>query len=542
MSTVVRLVAIRAASEPFAQHHGVTIPVPGASLRLGPSWTRGGFGALHRVEAIDGAPPARALVAKLFDADALALQGGSDPVVATIGGLHHALAARGPAGWPDAVLGLPICLAVTEVAGRQTLAALMLDLRELGFVDAPFTDRARSLEYIRRPARERVQVAVQLAKRAALLECVGLLHGDLNPENVLLHPDTLDVQIIDFDSGVIVVTGDERPRTPGKPGDCVPPEIKGITAGGVPADVRLYTAAAERWSIGSLVGYCAFGCHPGFFLRSISRANIERYAREPGGWPEIDVDGALFTTIEPNRIAYGRMRADLQALPAGGRDLFTRFFAAGCDGAQRPSAAEWQVALLGLLEPPVIEQFSVSDEWVLEGSQIVVTWRVRNATHVELEPGGRQPIAGSTAILVSQPTVIALRAVNTSGSVREDSPVVRVVAMPRIDVIGIPEGPDLESALGLPFGGGLTQTVGVMTAPAAAPSLQGLLPTADAPVGAGTIAAPDLRSVFAAPAAVLRAAPGPSLPAAPRAEDFFTPSAPAAGRRLRRRRATGGRD
>jgi serine/threonine protein kinase len=315
----------------------------------------------------------------------------------------------------------------------------MLDLRETGHEEPQFVSNAGVAAYLRRPPRDRIEIAVRFAERARLLETIGLLHGDLNPENLLVNPKTLDVQIIDFDAGVI---GGDHPRTPGKPDDCMPPEVK-LAGGRAQVDLKRYTREAERWSIGSLVGYCLFGAHPGFFLRSISPRVIAGYANEPRGWPEIDVRGPLFTTVARNQRAYRRMRSELHALPSAALDAFGRFFAAGLDGTRRLTAAEWVAALSSLREKPKLDDVRVDPPVVVEGGLVTVTWATRNATHVDLVPGGRRPANGSFALAVSAPLSVRVTAVNAFGRVGADAPVVRVVPLPRIERVPVPSFGDL---------------------------------------------------------------------------------------------------
>ena len=370
---------------PFGAHHGAPAPAAGDELELDDAFAQGGFGAVHPVRSLAGRAPARRIVAKLFDPDALAAGGGAQPVINSTKDLHDALVQNGPPGWPDALLALAYALGEVAVKGRPTLVALMLDLREAGHEEPPFADVRNVPAYLQRPPRDRIEIALRFAERAMLLETVGLLHGDLNPENLLVHPTTGDVQIIDFDAGVIVKTPSDRPRTAGKPDDCMPPEVK-IVGRGAGVDLNLYTREAERWSIGSLVGYCLFGAHPGFFLRTISSKAISGYAKEPGGWPEIDVNGPLFTKVAQNQRAYLRMRGELQALPTAALDAFVKFFAAGLDGARRPTAADWHAALSALREKPKLDIVDVDHLFVVEGGAVTVNW-----VHPQRHPRGARP-------------------------------------------------------------------------------------------------------------------------------------------------------
>jgi hypothetical protein len=446
-----RITSMAATCATFADHHGLPLPGHHAVVALDGERAAGGFGTVHPVAALDGAVPARPLLAKLFDPDALAAGGGPTPVVDLLAMLFAALETHGDAAWPDAVLALPYHVCHAEVDGLSRLIALMLDLGALGYEEPPFADRAHVPAYLRRPARERVALAHRMAARVALLSDVGLVHGDLNPENLLVNMSTLDVQVIDLDSGVVLVTGDERPRTAGKPDECMPPEVKGVDPRGPSADPGLYTAEAERWSHGSLIGYCLFGVHPGFFLRAISRTAIEAYAAQPQRWPEIDRSGPLFTTIPQNRSAYARMLDGLRELPLGTRDLLAALFRAGLDGAARPRPEEWRDTLAGLQRPPVIEVLAVDQDIVLEGDDVAITWSVPNAAFVELRPGGRQAAEGRVVVTARETMRVELDAFNDYGADSARGPLVLVAPLPKLGFVAVPDFPGLRIGVEVPL-------------------------------------------------------------------------------------------
>jgi len=443
LSTEARIAAIDWTAVHHARHQRFAIPAIGADVMLAPAFAHGGFGAVHAMESLDGKPPDRPMVMKVFDRAVLDDHGGAARLIANLSRFTTALEASADPGWPDALLALPFCIATVELAGHSEVAAVMLDLRALNYAAAEFTEPSTLADYLARPPCDRIDLAVRLTERCLLLERIAFVHGDLNPENLLVNPATLDVQLIDFDAGVIVRTGDERPLTPVKPDDSMPPEVKRPGTGGDPVDLSRYTPAAERWSLGSLLGYVLFGVHPGFFLRTISARTIEDYAREPGVWPDIDTGGPLFTDIPQNQRAYQRMRRELSALPGGARELFDSFFKAGLNGELRPTAEEWATTLGGLQGLPAIEDVTVDDDFVVEGSVVRLSWRTRNASGVEITSLGKQPTSGSIAVAVDATTVFTVRAFNAYGVVDASSPVVRVVVLPRLESIVVPAFPGI---------------------------------------------------------------------------------------------------
>lgn len=514
MSVTGRIAAVQWRAASFAAHHSLTIPPDGVDLTIAPPFARGGFGAVHSLEAIDGRTPARRIVVKVFEPAVIARHGGAATLIAGIEDLAVALEACGEPAWPDAVLALPFFMATAELTGDRVLAAFMLDLRALGYAPVDFADPATAGLYFARTQRDRIDLALRFTRTCALLERAQFVHGDLNPENLLVNLATLDVQVIDFDAGVVVRTGSERPSTPGKLDDCMPPEVKSTAAGANPVDLDSYTLEAERWAVGSLVGYLVFGAHPAFFLRSISAAVIDAYARQPGSWPEIDEHGPLFTTLARNQVAYKRMKPELAALPGGARDAFKALFAAGTDGQRRPTAADWATGLEGLRAPPVIDLLEVDADFVVEGTLVGISWQARNATKVALSSIGDVAAVGSTAQPLTSTTAFTLRAENAYGTAEAHSPTVRVIALPRIDAIPVPAFPGITLNFVYP-----SDLLGASMFNARVNDAE--------PLRADPMPAPRLARCFTVEDLVVRdvysaLSPAGGLPPAPRIEDAFS--------------------
>ena len=450
MPVEVRLGPRRAASTTFASHHGLPIPVRDDRLGIGAAFSEGTYGALHPLELLDGTPPGTPLVVKVFKSP-LPPATDHEPAIAAIADLHAALTASGRPSWPDALLALPYCVYEATVSGERTIVGIMLDLRPRGYSQAPFLDSAELGRYQARPLQDRVDFALRFVERAELLEAIRFVHGDINPENLLVNLSSGDVQIIDFDCGTIVSTGSERPRTPGKPNMCMPPEVKG-TGVGPPTDLSAFTPGAERWSVASLVGYFLLGFHPAFFLRVISRDLITAYARGPERWPDIDVSGPLFTDIDDNRNAYPHLRARCSKLPPAVRESFERFFGAGLDGDRRPTAPEWRRALEVLIQPPEIELFGVDDPTTFAGRAVRLQWRVIGVPEVEITGLGTRRPSGSELVVVDASTVFTLRAVNPYGN-DDDSVAVRVLPLPRMEFVPVPDPPSLRFRTSIPMVG-----------------------------------------------------------------------------------------
>jgi serine/threonine protein kinase len=455
---------------------------------------------------LDGTPPRNPIVAKVFDANRLG-GGGREEIDATRD-LQRALAALGGPAW-QAVLALVYSMFYADVKGRRTIVGLMLDLRPRGYEAPPFSE-GLAKAYMKRPVQERIEIAIGFAERAALLEKIRFVHGDLNEKNLLVEPRSLDVQIIDFYAGAVATTGAEHPRTPGKPDGCMPPEVKS-TVPGVLFDLAKFTIEAERWSVGMLMGYCLFGYLPTFFLNRISGPIVDEYSRHRR-WPDIDTTSDLFTAISANKRMYGRLKRELSAFPEGARECFEKLFAAGLDGRRRPTAQDWVNGLTSLKKPPKVDEFDVDESLVFEGGIVELTWSVGNATHVELSPGpaGPQPPSGSAKVVVTSSTIFEIRAVNDYGDISDYGPVVRVLPIPRLEFVPVPTAPNFSFPTSIPI-----VTLG--------PSGDNWLPTLHA-----ALAEADPRSSSVVPPAppvgsfLQAGAPSALLPPAPDVRDLLT--------------------
>jgi hypothetical protein len=109
-----------------------------------------------------------------------------------------------------------------------------------------------------------------------------------------------------------------------------------------------------------------------------------------------------------------------------------------------------------MTEAPTLEVELLSQAIVLEGDDIVVAWRADNATHVELVPGGRQPAVGSLNLVAREHVRVQVTAFNAFGSETAVAPVVRVMPLPRIEQVVLPQ---LAGFVSTTFAGGPEQRI-----------------------------------------------------------------------------------
>lgn len=443
MSGALRIDQIAASSPRFAAHHVADLPRAGAVIKLGEDVGRGGFATVFAVESVDGVAPSRPLLAKVFDDSALrGVKGGGERIAAGVSDLIARLEGRVDDDWLDLLLALPFCIVFADRQGQISLTGLMLDLRALGYEPSPFGDTAEMARYLARPLVDRQELAASFARKAELFEDVGLVHGDLNGQNLLVSYSKRDIQVIDFDAGVLVVRGDEYPLTPGKPDGFMPPEVKQPSAPGQ-IDISAFVPPSERWSVACIVGYLLFGSHPAFFLEEISAASIRDYARAVPGWPEIDPHSALFTSTSENRAAYPKMRAVFDSLPDEVVATFRQLFAAGLSADHRPAASEWIRTLTILRSPPRFIEVVTDGACVIASMPVTVTWRAEGTASVEVRvvyPRGEArslgafPGAGSASVELPESAGFVLTACNSYGEVHAVAGPIRVLPAPALAV------------------------------------------------------------------------------------------------------------
>ena len=315
----------------------------GATLEI-TQFDEGGFGTLYRCARIAGAasPP---LVVKLLRSG-----GNGGAIVA----LHSAIA-KGriflPTGFESHLRGLPFWVGEVRYQGAVVTALVGLDLAALGFVQFDQVLDEQWKRYRGLELAKRVQLAHSFAAGYAILEALHFLHADVNSDNLFVNMDTAEALLIDYDSGVLRVTGIEIPQTRGRPNEFIAPELK--SAAGV--DITKFDEAAERWAVGLLIHTLIFGIHPLFFLSELSHSAIVAF-RKRHDWPEFDFRSALSTlrhSRHRQKDAYFYWHYNIHDLGALEqlRPEATRLFKVFInEGAltpdKRPSASAWVKALV----------------------------------------------------------------------------------------------------------------------------------------------------------------------------------------------------
>jgi hypothetical protein len=273
----------------------------------------------------------------------------------SIANLHAEIARKAgsfTAGWEELLRGMPFWMGKVKSGKDQTIALVSHDLDALGFVQLHRLLEQDLHKYFSLDFRERVKLAASFALSYAILEKLHFLHADINSENLFVNLQTAEALLIDFDAGVLRLRGNEIPKSPGKPNEFLPLELKSATG----ADVTKFNEAAELWSVGFMVSTLIFGIHPLFFLSHLSRSVISEYlARHK--WPEINLHSKIsYVLHNPVKQKQKAVRnylhfvrhdlGDFERLRPKAFSLLQQFINEGAlHPEKRPSASKWVRAL-----------------------------------------------------------------------------------------------------------------------------------------------------------------------------------------------------
>jgi hypothetical protein len=423
--------------------------LPGVEIEMGDELGAGGFGTVYACASIGGRPDPGLVVKRHRVNGAITDQDTADVLMA----LMEAVDARW-SGSPDAARqalpAVPFWVGRAHWGGVVAVISIARDLGiegMTGYADI-LDDAVRFTSWLDVDVADRTAAAHHLVQGQAVIEDLGVLHADINVENLFVDPTGGRAALIDWDAGYVPGGPHPGPLSWGKPDDFVAPELK---RGGTvdPSAISLLT---ERWAVGCTVHYLLFGVGPLFFLDRLTEDSVSAYL-EDHDWPDIDVASPLFN--RPNRVFYLRFLDDLAAMPPSVVELFRRLVeAAASDPARRPSAAEWRDALAVASCPPEIAWATVSRTTTVAGRPVRVAWDAPEATEVWVDGRGPFPRSGWAEVDIAVTRTVVVSATNAFGSVATSLGPIEVVTAPPVPSFVVPP-PDArlpDAVPGLPDG------------------------------------------------------------------------------------------
>jgi serine/threonine protein kinase len=251
----------------------------------------GAFGTVHSVKSINGAEVSDYVI-KLINEDR-----NPEHSYETIKQLHlklkkHQLKTGIPTyhEFPQ-FLGLPFATfkAYDEIEEKDRIALLMFDLTKLGFADFGDDfidiDEVNSIELT-----DKFYIAYQLASAFDFLHKNDFINSDFEKNSIWLNSKTLQLALIDFDSGFNLNIQD-KPTTIGKLGHWIGSTLRNIISDKKDSSelTTLDRINEEYWIMANAIFEIVFGGMPYFFLSDSDDTTKTNYIKT-FEWPNIDYD------------------------------------------------------------------------------------------------------------------------------------------------------------------------------------------------------------------------------------------------------------
>lgn len=397
---------------------------------------QGGFGAVYKVERIDGHATRPLVLKLLFDAQPGTARRGFD----TIQELQSRLTVadrRLRAGGVGLLDRFPALAAVPTLSvegmfdGKAALGYLAPDLVALGYEDfgALLDDPANLRAYQSQPLDAKLARGLQLVEAFEFLSSqIGYIHADIKAEALFIDRRRPRLAIIDFDSGAVPKTPTDRPTTFGTKQDWLAPEIsKQLDHPGNVQRVIHVDLFSDVWSVNVALHYLIFGFSPYFFFSEVSDRSIDAYRRF--SWPQANRTFPFFRSN--HELAHRTYLAWSAAhLP---REINRRLAVTFGEGYRTPAArtsyGQWRT-VLGTRQVPSIVKFSVDRTLVDDLRPVKVTWEVAGAAAVTLT--GQGAVTGRTEadVRVTKDTVLTLTVVPAVGKPLSKSITIAVSKVP----------------------------------------------------------------------------------------------------------------
>lgn len=375
----------------------------------------GGFGTVHKVHSLDGRPSEDYLL-KIFTNDEK-----KEHAYEVIKLLHQKLKQRqNKTGLPafhdyPELLGLPFMAfkAYDKISEQVHYAFLMYDLTKLGF-EFFGNDDLKSDTYTNLELEDKFYLAYQLAKVIDFLHEINFIHSDINEHSIFIHPERIQLAIIDFDSGYHFDSQD-KPSTFGKISHWISGRLRKKLSGNKDSETTTLEdrIREENWLVANGLFHILFGLIPYFFLNDAEDQTKKNYLME-SKWPNALPNSNL---LNQNSIPILQNFTHIldQLENSGAEKLvkgFKKTFNEGYERERkRPGPGEWKTWLFDLnreLEnQPILEKYYADKEYILKkNEEVEFTWEATKFKSIFLDGKlcdlnqltGRIQLKDSTAI------------------------------------------------------------------------------------------------------------------------------------------------
>ena len=272
----------------------------------------GGFGVVYEVEAINKKKPSIPLVLKLFkegkEANWKNVINFQEEIIKEVERLQNErklFFVEYPA-----LVAVPLLLVEGKMDGKIVHGYISYNLTAGNYISSEkvvIPDRTNPEEWKRHTRKDltaRYRMALCLAKSCVFLRNVHFIHADISPDNLFVNPIEQLVSLIDYDSGSIISSPEDRPTTIGKLCEWSAPEINFYLTNSMP-DKIVMDATMDDWAISSAIHYILTGCQP-IWTDNMSENTLRDYSLffEKGKrqWPKLESGDSIYPPKKFERI------------------------------------------------------------------------------------------------------------------------------------------------------------------------------------------------------------------------------------------------
>lgn len=353
----------------------------------------GGFGTVHKVHSLDGRQTDEYLL-KIFTNEEK-----KQHAYEVIKLLHQKLKIRQTkTGLPvfhefPELLGLPFMAfkAYDKISDRTYHAFLMYDLTKSGF-EFFGNDDIKSGTYINLDIENKFYLAYQLAKIIDFLHKINFIHSDINEQSIFIHPERIQLALIDFDSGYHFDKQD-KPSTFGKLSHWISGKLRKHLSGNENHETTLEDRIwEENWLLANGLFHILFGVIPYFFLNDADD-ETKKYYLKKSKWPNVLPESDL---INKSSIPFlQNLIPVLEKLEQSGADKivngFRTVFNEGYEKEKkRHGPGQWKEWLFEfnkhLQNSPTLEEYNANKDYILKKDETVqFTWRASKYQSILLD-------------------------------------------------------------------------------------------------------------------------------------------------------------
>jgi serine/threonine protein kinase len=405
----------------------------------------GGFGFIYECISINGKQPSPAQFIKLLKGNKEGAIPAGYPAVVKLQQRIKAPVHNDPEYAKNTPARLPALKAFPgfsfkgELEGKEVYGYSTANLRRLGFYSLDDTLNGTGIErenFKNLSFNKRFQCCFHLASGFNLLSGLNYVHADINPKNIFINTDSGELAIIDYDGGGILDQPQDDTLTHGKleDGEWLAPEIYEKLEANQDLKVDRH---CDQWSVCVAFHYLLFGYDPFFFIREQSKKCKEDYLNASKFYPiNLSDPNVSENTLFAIDSYMNTIRTDI---PAAIHETLVRNYSGGFfNPRQRTPYSAWMELFKQTQSPPVIEYFNSSKGFALKGTQVKLSWKVRDAIELSID-NQVGDVTGKNEVTVrsDQHRTYSLTASGHFGEAKESAEI-NVFPVPVIEYLKIP--------------------------------------------------------------------------------------------------------